>query len=243
MRKSGTVTVAAVDLLDDRECAAQCLLAREPGGLCICRCSGRYHGALIAANVTPVSAVQAHVPRRRIRAPVESGTLSESARPWFDGGDADWWRFWWDEHADAAWDILDMVCPVIEVSGVVKAYWDAEEETRDGERPPLVWATHSGTGWNAHLSMGTPWEHFTDEAAATMTEFLAALTSSPRSKYRQAHTDQAGVRVSGLGHAEAQVTGEVLSCMANGVLSHPRTVEAMRAIKVAKRYWEMTDDQ
>lgn len=42
------------DLLDSGGCSPACLLAREPNGVCTCRCGGRFHAALVEA-VTPES--------------------------------------------------------------------------------------------------------------------------------------------------------------------------------------------
>jgi hypothetical protein len=46
------ISVPAHALLRARECTAACLLAREPGGVCACRCDGTFHGVLISAEVS-----------------------------------------------------------------------------------------------------------------------------------------------------------------------------------------------
>lgn len=47
-----TISIPAQALLRAGECTAACLLAREPGGVCACRCGGEFHGALISADVS-----------------------------------------------------------------------------------------------------------------------------------------------------------------------------------------------
>lgn len=44
-------SIPAYALLRAGECTAACLLAREPGGVCACRCGGEFHGALISTAV------------------------------------------------------------------------------------------------------------------------------------------------------------------------------------------------
>lgn len=46
-----TTSVPAYVLLGAGECTAACLLAREPGTVCACRCGGEFHGVLISAHV------------------------------------------------------------------------------------------------------------------------------------------------------------------------------------------------
>jgi len=45
----------AGELLAAGWCSPQCLLAGEPGGVCVCRCRGEYHGALTDVEVCPVA--------------------------------------------------------------------------------------------------------------------------------------------------------------------------------------------
>lgn len=54
-------TVPAETLIESGECAAQCLLAREPDG-CQCRCGGTYHGVLADAPVVVVAPEEAPPP-------------------------------------------------------------------------------------------------------------------------------------------------------------------------------------
>lgn len=52
MTEANSTAIRAVDLVTGGECSPSCLLASgDEGGKCSCRCTGRYHGALINATI------------------------------------------------------------------------------------------------------------------------------------------------------------------------------------------------
>ena len=220
-RPAGT----AADLLDAGECSPQCLLAREPGGACVCRCGGEFHGALTGAEVRPVAEPRRRRPRRVPASPVWEDEGTDAG---WDVDDA-WWGDWWRKHGqwDAGWDVLDMVCPVMTATEAIGA---CLRERNQGAPWPVRWAQpEADGGWSVHVDVAciAPLRALTAETTAAQREFLAALAAAGRCERVQAGAAAWACGFSG--EAEARIAGAVLGGLAFGNTALAR--ESVQAIR------------
>ena len=228
--------VDVADLLGAGECSPQCLLALEPGGACVCRCGGEFHGALITAEVRPVAEPQPRMRGvRRCRPAVWDDGEADDGWP----GDA-WWRPEWRRLCGGqgdAWasEVLDMVCPVVcEHTAACCCDSGAGGVPQEPGFPPTAWAQPEADGsWSVHAACHDPWPHFTPDAAAAQAGLLGALAAAGRC--RRVHPGRsAGVH--GIGRRiEAQIIGNALITVGYGYGIAPATIEAIRAIGALPR--------
>jgi hypothetical protein len=249
--------IPAADLLSSGDCTPQCLLALEAGGLCACRCGGKWHGSLTGASVTPSEVAVRTAPRR----PPVSGpakydndhvaAIQEAIRhhrptpgppprqpevypDWGWWPDDAWWRTWWqiEQHrlwsGDQGWAQLDeFTCPE---RTATEAFGLLIFEAQHG---PAAWQVgwiqrDADWQWSAHLDIAHCQENDCIQLAdAVQEEFLTALRSAERC------TDfNAGERaaVFGLDQTEARVTVDILDGLAKG-----HTETALACVKALRR--------
>jgi hypothetical protein len=207
--------IPAADLLAAGECSPQCLLARELGGVCTCRCGSEYHGLLSGQQV----------PAREKPQPVR-GTSWTAARPWQPEEYLDWWpddawwRPWWVVHDryEGVFDLLEAImCPRRSATAGIGLCLTAARGAEDASWPN-VWAQQDDDGWSAHADIrcAPGWDRFTPDAARVQGEFLTALVSAGRC--RAVSPGPAAVAWGFRDRIEAQLAGAGLMELAHGCI-------------------------